>query len=82
MGNSLSEESTIDFFQVSMLPVIFSLSVLPVLAKSTHYTIKVVAENVQKLPTSKYAHKDLHKIVIVKHTSEFSGKHVSSSHLE
>ena len=30
----------------------------------------MVAENVQKLLTSKYAHKDLHELVIVKQTSE------------
>ena len=47
-----------------MLPV--SQVLLPVLAKSTHYTIKLVAENVQKLFTSKYAHNDLHKLVILK----------------
>ena len=52
-----------------MLPV--SQVLLPALAKSTHYTIKVVVENVQKLFTGKYAHKDLHELVIVKYTSEF-----------
>ena len=63
-----------------MLPVRPVL--LSVLAKSTNYTIKVAAENIRKLLTSKYAHKDLHELVIIKHTSEFSGKMASSSHLE